>query len=420
MVHGPIFEREFEEGGEKYYWSCLGIYKCPEDGCNFRKNSAVPPRDQLKKAGQKIHKHMAPLHCMGKIRRCKIHNRELEHVECRALMYITRDGKKTHIEHKGRHNHFYPEEPVSNSAREKLAEYVTAHNLTPMQMNLGAKGRPAAGELHPSLHNLDRIRYEMRKIDDEIPTVDVKNLKKEEDLWGRKFIKDACLVPGEESFVIQFPGQEEVMRNNVNYAFQTDSIEGWIQDSDHPNLKVTVTSVHSELIGRHVPVLFTVTFGRQEEYYQKHFEAFFKCLRYSSYDEHRERFPGNIGDFSDAERNGFERAVRAFYHMPDDVAVFDYQITDDYNYCSVHFQSTVTRVKRDSKLVPLKKRKLFSGIIVNLLDKNTAPDTFDELIANFKREFPDLEQWINWHTSEHYRGRGLLSGSRCAQVEGAR
>ncbi len=71
-----------------------------------------------------------------------------------------------------------------------------------------------------------------------------------EEEHGTKFVKKACLIPGREVFVIQFPGQAEVMSSDKNCVFQTDYIsEKWIVDSNRPDMAAKVTSVHGELIG---------------------------------------------------------------------------------------------------------------------------------------------------------------------------
>ena len=59
--------------------------------------------------------------------------------------------------------------------------------------------------------------------------------------------------------IIQFPCMIEICKDNLDVAFQTDTIEGWIVDEDYPTAMVTTTSTYSKLLGRHVPVLMSVS-----------------------------------------------------------------------------------------------------------------------------------------------------------------
>ena len=47
----------------------------------------------------------------------------------------------------------------------------------------------------------------------------------------------------------------DIAKANLHYAFQTDTMEGWIYKQNNHSWNVTVTSTHSVILGRHVPVL---------------------------------------------------------------------------------------------------------------------------------------------------------------------
>ena len=71
---------------------------------------------------------------------------------------------------------------------------------------------------------------------------------------GAEFWKRADLKEG--IFIIQFPGMINISKANTLYAFQTDTNENFIHELKH-KWNVTVTSTHSEILGRHVPVLIS-------------------------------------------------------------------------------------------------------------------------------------------------------------------
>ena len=59
-------------------------------------------------------------------------------------------------------------------------------------------------------------------------------------------------------------------------------------------MSVTVTSTYCELLGKHVPVYMSVTYGRTAEHYQAHFEKFIELLEFESFDAFMDGFTGNI------------------------------------------------------------------------------------------------------------------------------
>ena len=72
---------------------------------------------------------------------------------------------------------------------------------------------------------------------------------------------------------------------------------------------MTVTSTHSTTLGRHVAVLISITFGRTGHHYKAHFVVLIRNLDYEDFEDFQERFPGNIADFSAAEKLGFQLSL---------------------------------------------------------------------------------------------------------------
>lgn len=70
-------------------------------------------------------------------------------------------------------------------------------------------------------------------------------------------------------------------------------------------------------------------------------------------------FPGNACDFSDAERAGFEMAVRKHCHLDQDEEV---QMERYYRCCKVHYLRTLTRVRRNAALIePAREHEFYNA-----------------------------------------------------------
>ena len=107
---------------------------------------------------------------------------------------------------------------------------------------------------------LNRLAIHIKKISDEEardhPLITIKTAAKWQNELDFEFIKD--MTPP-ALIIIQFPCMIEICKDNLDVAFQTDTIEGWIVDEDYPTAMVTTTSTYSKLLGRHVPVLMSVS-----------------------------------------------------------------------------------------------------------------------------------------------------------------
>ena len=133
---------------------------------------------------------------------------------------------------------------------------------------------------------------------------------------GYEFIQETNLKRQEGAAIIfQFPNMKLITKRNELYAFQRDSIEGWVEDKEHGKLIVTVTSIYSRITERHVAVLLSLTFGRTAEHYKAHFLVLIKNLEHDNFEVFKEFFPGNICDFSDAEKKGFQLALVHLYDV---------------------------------------------------------------------------------------------------------
>ena len=138
------------------YQSCLGIYRCPVNGCNFTRNAATPTKKRVK--------FRCPDKPGGKQVTCRIHGNQLVHQQCSATAHLVRSPNGiTTVKHEGHHSHPLPHEnKVSEQAKDWLKDIVTrAPELKPHQIKKGnpATGRSPAREVHSALGNTDRLTY---------------------------------------------------------------------------------------------------------------------------------------------------------------------------------------------------------------------------------------------------------------------
>jgi hypothetical protein len=149
------YSRKKRHGIAHLYQSCLGIFKCPVNGCHFMRNSATPRKRRVK--------FRCPDKPVGKLLTCQTHGIPLVHQQCSALVHLSRSPNGiTTVEHSGHHSHPHPHEKVSEQAKDWLEEIVaTAPELRPNQIKLGnpETKRAPARDVHSSLGNLDRLAY---------------------------------------------------------------------------------------------------------------------------------------------------------------------------------------------------------------------------------------------------------------------
>ncbi len=104
-----------------------------------------------------------------------------------------------------------------------------------------------------------------------------------EDEVGIKFLHICNLMVG--VIVIRFPAIKTILQMNKVYALQRDTLEGGIHsDSEQLKWNAHVTSVHSDTIGCHVPILVSLTTTRTANDYKVHFDHLFRCMEYQSFD----------------------------------------------------------------------------------------------------------------------------------------
>ncbi|XXQ31559.1 Uncharacterized protein PBTT_02017 [Plasmodiophora brassicae] len=277
-----------------------------------------------------------------------------------------------------------------------------APELTPKQLLVGAQTRPALGQLHSALANIDRVKYYRSKIVERPDSSMAGLYTYERDCVERIFPFISVL-----GFVIQTNFMRERLKARES-ALQSDSIEklhiiGASRDA-YRNATITMTTGHCPLLQRNIPVLISLLYGKSADHYAFHFDSLFQSMQMPrNLDEWGDTFPGNTCDFSDAERAGFETALREYCSIPDDV---DVHMERYYRFCEVHFKRTLSRVTNNHALVPSSEQKACYKNLVSLL-KQTDPESFADRVEGIVRKYPKLKAWLDWHLHES-RGKHIF------------
>lgn len=129
VVKDPMFRlswtmmtygRDTKKNKEKVkYQCCMGIYKCPTEGCNFVQNAVAPRTGKANGA--------KPTHAKGS-GMCTKHKLQLEHVPCSATCTVYNNNSSVTIHHYGKHKHARPSEKVSKEALARLENMMNINN----------------------------------------------------------------------------------------------------------------------------------------------------------------------------------------------------------------------------------------------------------------------------------------------------
>ncbi|KAG0267018.1 hypothetical protein BG011_009766 [Mortierella polycephala] len=149
-------------------------------------------------------------------------------------------------------------------------------------------------------------------------------------------------------------------------------------------------------------------FGKTREHYAKHFLLSLRSLPFKMFDEFDRGFRGMICDFSDAERVGFELAIRGYYSIPDCQAI---QLERHYRFCEVHFKRSLTRIRGNAAIVHHSKEAEFYETILGMLDRKHTKESFDELVSKIRQEDTNAQESLG---ADFQR---LLSGKKLTLLE---
>lgn len=271
-------------------------------------------------------------------------SRDLEHA-CEMSASTTlksRVGKDIFFEHHGFHNHPKPHEvrPDVMSKRKAIKIFHIAQEVGPKQLVIGNDSGPSIGKIHHKLNNLSvvtRIRSASFKTKTGRGTLgDLAKLQVDHE---DNFIKSISFAQGLAHISIQTSAIAKYT-SDLSTPMQSDSVHGFVVDSNFTDVNTTFTSCWSPPIQWNLPLLISIIFGKTTEHYKCHFLALLQSLPFSTWAEFDAGFPGMTCDFSDAERNGFEAAIRSHYGITDSpMDVLD----SHYHFCEVHFKCALTK-----------------------------------------------------------------------------
>ena len=236
------------------YLRCLGVFICPMEACKHISNAVLSNGERKKDS---IPKPRGSQFCFT-------HKCPLTHISCDVYCTLIRTSSSTEIKQHGSHRHPRPHElKASKKAVKRLQDIVGVNSeAKPVQVMMGTPTREPARSIHPSLGNLNRLSYMMSKLKSSSRSIDLEGILSMQQEIGLNFIHKFDLIQG--VVVLQFPAMKKIIQNNCLYAYQTDTLEGWILQgvTDSFRWNAHVTSVHCDTIGRHVPVLLSMTRSR--------------------------------------------------------------------------------------------------------------------------------------------------------------
>lgn len=385
--------------------SCLGNYQCPVPGCRFSERPRVPRKGRFK--------HGPPQPAEN---RCVVHKCDLDHVSCKALLRISQrkrediDTEKIVIEttfdHEGFHNHAKPH-PFRPDfiSKTKLIEMVrAAPEIRPKSMQLGTAGRVSVTKIHKAYGHLDRTAAIRRNaLKDITPKSTLGSLATWEQQMEQDMIQSSSIGHRVGHICIQTAFMRDRAKS-VDCCMQSDSVHGFISDDHFKEINVTFTSIYCQIVRRTIPLVITVLFGKTQFHYERHFLVLFKSLPFKSWKEFEEGFGGMTCDFSEAERLGFESALREHFALDIDK---DIGLERYYRFCEVHFKRTLTRVRSNSAYVPHLKEMEFYRDVLGLLEPDRSRESFDVLVTHIRKSYPNAKGWLNWHMHES-RGKHIF------------
>ena len=248
--------------GSCVYKCCLGVFECIH--CNFvrpptqpksKKKNAIPPGTK-----DKCPRHMED---------------ELVHKKCTCTINILDIGDNWKITHQGEHNHSRPPwtgKLDKNSQTELDAFVLNNSEVPPCQLKMGNTWHKAAAEIHSSLSNLDKLKHE-RKFFLQKFNVQRKSTLANFMTFGsdlpENFMRSHSLV-GNNPHLIFMDKEMEKLVMDSNICFQTDSVEGFIEENGIKNINITFTSGYDSDLDRWVPLCISILFGKKEADYKLH------------------------------------------------------------------------------------------------------------------------------------------------------
>jgi hypothetical protein len=376
---------------------CLGVYRCENFQCLFTQRPKTP-RSQAKNA---------PV-SKPKVEFCPLHKKPLVHQPCEATISFVKGDRIVTVQHSGWHDHLPP--PPLRPSFEKRQEYKSLclrySDKSVKALQQGSARRPSALNIDPIYASHATATYHRKEAFAESAVAKPASAH----TGLSSFVSLSNFQHGsKETPIVSFSVdhisyQDQFMRERLREresSFQTDSIEGFIKDDrDEPQINVAVTSGYCSLLDRQIPLLVSVLLGKSKHHYAAHFLTLFQSLEMDSEIKNWSKdqpsgFPGNTSDFSEAERLGFETAVRGYCKLSGDVPI---DFSEMYRCCSVHFKRALEWIARTTHIIPSDGSKSFKKMALELLEPQNG-DEFQKKVNHIKTSFKNARNWLDWYLS---------------------
>ncbi|KAJ7884708.1 hypothetical protein B0H13DRAFT_2537126 [Mycena leptocephala] len=376
---------------------CQGIIECTSRACNI----IVRPQTRAKGITKQLSQ---PCSC----------GEDLVHYPCNVIstLHTFKDG--VHYRNGGFHAHARPTVRLHMSRKErddfgKIVEQNPAAG--PIKLLVGRPGidgpADSVADITPVLLNVERIRYERRKV-----------LKGVRGHGGDNFIKAfAKFEENHPEFIreAQFGEVTVIVMQTpfmaaklVKATIDAEAVNGIVSDAAHrvwreANSLLIVSSTYEPArLKCWIPGIMSYANGGTAEHYRIHFFHLFDGMAQEcgnrGIDVTDDLF-ANVLDFSAAERNGFILGFVDFWlkHAPGQRSIDELIDAAEklLKGCAQHFRNQITRVKKISGVVDPSKTDIFANYARKLL----SCETMEEFLSHandFIAAFPRAESWIRW------------------------
>jgi len=313
------------------------VYKCPH--CDFVERPRVP---------RKSHKKNDPPRPAQK--KCITHKVTPELISCECIIKTQEVSTGWIVSCQGIHQHPRPPPITLNQdAYNEFAKWVkVGPGIKPKNLTVGNHTREGVGAaIHPALYNLDRTRYLRNKV------LAGSSLPSSLDgiiAWAKRvdFIQSSSLGGKDGHICMQNKGMLKLLSEMAS-PMQTDSVHGFVYyhsdalpqsflyeskdpalrskaDYSNEEINITFTSIFDDVLGRTVPVLVSLLFGKTADHYKVHFLQLFESLEVSTFEEFEAvsaltilRDPELASQLTNQDESEFEETVescREVLHQP--------------------------------------------------------------------------------------------------------
>ena len=314
-------------------------------------------------------------------------------------MTFETSGDVVRVQHFGQHKHPRPH-PIRPDAqgRERFKDIVRiAPEVKPKSLQIGTTTREPITSVHPAFRNLDRLAYHRSKtLKRQTTSSTLGHLANFEKGMQHKCIISTNFQESGGHIIMQTAFMKTRLSARES-SLETDSVEGFIEDEHCSTVNLAITSGYCPTVNRNVPLLLSILFGKSAAHYEQHFSWLFKTMdmsyNFEEWSNDENGFPGNTCDFSDAERSGFEAAIRTYCSIIADTPL-DFNM--HFRCCNVHFKRTLSRIARNAAVIPPSKEKEFYQAVSELLSIDNL-SKFNESVESLNQQYPKAKPWLKWY-----------------------